>query len=169
MLRCSQLFPTHGRAMGCIMTITVCIYGDRAARSHRLLAIKIKEREFCKENRWTRVHQVRVRVHFRKEPPITPRSWGGRDSSKHNFELRQVFQDRGCRRGFDATHTCVLTICDVHIPPFPRLRPHTYVCPCRRCNPQRLPSSVTEVMRPAGVAVTDSEENSNMGHDYKVY
>lgn len=71
-------------------------------------------------------------------------------------------QDRGCRRVYSATHTFVVTS-------VPQVVTSHIVCPCRRCNPQRLPCSVTKSILPAGLAVTDSEETSNSGLVYKVY
>lgn len=137
--------------------------------SRRLLAIKIKERDFRKHNQSTRAHQIRVKVDFREEPPITHRSWGNRESSRHNFELRQVFQDRGCRRGLDATPNLRSHYLQCTYTSVPQIATLHVCVSVQKMQPSTPPCSVTKDMLPAGVAVTDSEERSNMGYAYKVY
>lgn len=66
-------------------------------------------------------------------------------------------------------HTCVLTICNVHIPPFPQIATSHGCVSVQKMQPSTPPCSVTKDVLPAGVAVTDSEKRSNMGYGYKVY
>lgn len=98
--------------MGCITTIMVCIYGDfRTGRLDPAACWPSKSRKesFADKTRVLACIKFELKLTFGRNHQSRFVHGGSRDSPKHNIELRQVFQGRGCRRGPDATHTRVLT------------------------------------------------------------
>lgn len=155
--------------MGCIMTIISCTSGDRAPKSlHSLRRHSQGKKVFDTTAMGLACVTSRLKLTFgREHQSRLGHGVGGRDCSKHNFELRQVFQERGCRCVYGAAHSCVVTIYCVHTTtPLPQMVASPVDVSVQKMQPS---CSITLPLKilPAGLAVTDSEGISNMIHNYK--